>query len=584
MLRRHQQQLDQLSKDIADGVITTNKILCYVTPGGGKSDLPAILAKNLAERLDYRILWVVPRDALRRQGEVSFVDRDTRARIGHRSELRAADNKTPLVRSNAIGYITTYQAIAANPQMHRDEMELAKHRGIKYILFLDECHHVAAPNEYVEDPEERAYYKAIAPLVEIADLLVLATGTLERHDKAKIAFLPYIGAAGGEWVDLKSREMFVIRYTRKDGLEERAILPLHMAYADGAAIWTDSDGQELSVESIAEMDRKSQAAALRTVLETEYAYVLLDKCIDSWRQYKQQVFAGAKMLVIAPSQKIAREYNDYINSIGMNSVAALSEDGPDAQKAIGRFKAKGHSSVDILVSVAIAYEGLDVKQISHVTLMTKYRSRPWIEQAISRANRVADNKTHGYIYAPDDPALRKILDEIEKEQQGVVVQPIPSPNAINGTSGTRVNIVPLGSELTRSRSHGMDDGTETTYAEDEMLESVMRECGLIGSTIQGKQMLLLLGLADLIHVNGEINSNKATISLPISVREAQLRKNINAYINSFYRGDSEAVKVIRTAAYSQFGPIDKLGYDELRQQWAWLQQEHPGGVITSDAN
>lgn len=580
MLRKHQAEMESHTKNLISGLSTKKKILVYCTPGGGKSALPAIMMKYLGEMLpddrNYRICWVVPRDALRKQGEWSFIE--LKPLIGHNCEIRAAGNDFNPARST-MGYIVNYQALAKNPDLHRDNFELARKRGHPYILFLDEGHHVPAPNEDVDDPEEKAYYRAVAPLVELCDILVVASGTLERHDKKKIAFLPYTGSAGGEWVDLKSKDWHVIRYTRKDALEEGAVVPLHMTYGDGAAVWTSATGEEISVESLAEMERRYQSPALRTALETGYAYALMDKLLHHWNSYKSNVYSKSKLLIIAPSVRFARAYYQYIRASGLQCEIAVSDDGDDAKIAIDRFKGIARPHCDILVSVAIAYEGLDVKEITHVGLFTKYRSKPWIEQAISRANRAAEGKTHGYVYAPDDPSLRSILDEIEREQQGVVIPkrelppvwpPAPPPPP-------RTEISPIGSQLTAARGGDLDGTTKTTYAEDAFLSEQMKQFGIHGSTIQLKQLLTNIGVSELMPVNGKGNTSQSVLP-PVSVREKKIKDNITSYVGSIAKGDVEIIKQVRLAARNRFGPIEHLDYEGLREQWAWLQATYPGGV------
>lgn len=581
MLRKHQAEMDQHARNLVSGLTNKKKILVYCTPGGGKSALPAIMMKYLGEMIpeerNYRICWAVPRDALRKQGEWAFIE--LMPLIGHHCEIRAAGNDFNPARST-MGYVINYQALSANPDLHRDNFELAKQRHHPYILFLDECHHIPAPNEDVDDPEEMAYYKAVAPLVEKCDILVMATGTLERHDKKKIAFLPYTGSAGGEWVDLKSKEWHVIHYTRQDALEEGAVVPLHMTYNDGAAVWTSATGEEISVERLAEMERRYQSPALRTSLETEYAYALIDKCLQHWHSYKLNVYSKAKLLIIAPNVRVARAYHRHISGSGLSCEIAVSDDGDDAKIAIDRFKGKARPHCDILVSVAIAYEGLDVKEITHVALLTKYRSRPWVEQAISRANRAAEGKTHGYVYAPDDPSLRAILDKIEHEQQGVVIPVIKEPK--RGPDDPpppppRTEISPIGSELTGARGGDLDGTTKTSYEEDAFLSDQMKQFGLHGSTIQLKQMLTNMGVSELMPVNGAGNTSHSVLP-PVSVREKKIKENIEAYIGSVAKGDPEIIKQVRTAARIRFGPIAHLDYESLREQWAWLQATYPGGV------
>lgn len=569
MLRKHQSEFQTALREIAAQTESARNILLSVTPGGGKSLLPAILAAEIAEPMGWRICWVVPRGALRKQGEKDFIDPELRDLTTHTSEIRASTNDTNPSR-NTIGYITTYQAIVANQKLHKDEFSLRD-----YVLFLDECHHVPVSGS---EGEEAAFYAAIAPLVDRAKLCIFASGTLERHDGQAIAWLPYKSSGPGKYVDLDHPEGWrIVRYTRADALEEGAVVPLHMHYGDGNATWIDGKGNEISVESIAEIERTSQSAALQTVLETQYAYALIDKTWQDWKRYKQAKYHAAKMLVIAPSIVVAKEYLKHIRSKSASVGIATTDDSAEAYRNIDDFR---DGSLEILVTVGMAYEGLNVKKVSHIALLTKYRSRPWIEQAISRANRTDEGKTHGYIFAPDDPAMRKILDAIEKEQQGFVFDP-GRKVARQLETIEKERIAPIGSEFTRTRGHGLEDGTDVPYNDYERVRQAMEDTGMVGSPVQFWQALTMLGVVGL--ENGRPDKKLHPVMVqPVSIREAQLRNTITRYIRSIAPGDAEKQRDVRREAKFIFGPIDDLNYDQLREQFAWLQRRYPGGVIYED--
>ena len=133
MLRKHQQEMQEIAKVIRRGGDVKN-ILANVTPGGGKSGLAMIVAKELAEPLGYKICWVVPRDSLRKQGERDFHAK--RNLFGHTKGIRASGNDVNPSGDEG-GCVVTYQSIVANPDLWVHEF---KRRD--YILILDECHHV----------------------------------------------------------------------------------------------------------------------------------------------------------------------------------------------------------------------------------------------------------------------------------------------------------------------------------------------------------------------------------------------------------------------------------------------------------
>src|SRR5579875_2417100 len=150
-LRSHQRQLAGVVDAIASGQTDARDILAAVTPGGGKSLLPVIAAARLiSSGVVDRVCWVVPRDSLRLQAEEAFADPTWRAALGHSLSLRAADNAPDPSRGFA-GYITTYQAIAAAPDLHLREFR--RHRT---LLVVDEVHHLPALAETDPDTASEA--------------------------------------------------------------------------------------------------------------------------------------------------------------------------------------------------------------------------------------------------------------------------------------------------------------------------------------------------------------------------------------------------------------------------------------------
>ncbi len=176
---------------IGAGETDARDILAAVTPGGGKSLLPVIAAARLIEAgIVERVCWVVPRDSLRLQAEEAFADPAWRAALGHALAVRAADNAPDPSRGLA-GYVTTYQAVAAAPDLHLREFR--RHRT---LLVVDEMHHLPAladidPAINPDDDPASAWSRALLPLLECATVRLLLSGTLERGDGRGILWLPY---------------------------------------------------------------------------------------------------------------------------------------------------------------------------------------------------------------------------------------------------------------------------------------------------------------------------------------------------------------------------------------------------------
>ena len=221
-LRSHQAETLAVVRSIAAGEASgTRDILAAVTPGGGKSLLPVLAARALIEAgVCERVCWVVPRDSLRLQAEEAFADPGWRAALGHALSVRAAENAPDPCRGLA-GYVTTYQGVAAAPDLH-----LTEFRRHRYLLVVDEVHHLPAPgaNDNGAAPADDAagWSAAIEPLLALAAVRLLLSGTLERADGRRILGLPYRRAAGGrEEVDLAAPGLALVGYSRARALAER---------------------------------------------------------------------------------------------------------------------------------------------------------------------------------------------------------------------------------------------------------------------------------------------------------------------------------------------------------------------------
>ncbi|WP_431270814.1 DEAD/DEAH box helicase [Dankookia sp. P2] len=277
-LRSHQQLLAGVVEAIATGQTDLRDILAAVTPGGGKSLLPVIAAARLmAAGLVERVCWIVPRDSLRLQAEEAFADPAWRDALSHAVSVRAAENAPDPCRGLQ-GWITTYQGVAAAPELH-----LAEFRRHRTLLVVDEVHHL--PAEAVPDaPEEAAWSRAILPLLETAAVRLLLSGTLERADGRPILWLPYRKGQGTRTreVDLAAPGFAVIGYSRAQALAEKAVLPVDFGALDGEAEWLDEARRRTGPHPVSGPPEVGRAA-LFTALRTGFARDLLRRAFAATR-------------------------------------------------------------------------------------------------------------------------------------------------------------------------------------------------------------------------------------------------------------------------------------------------------------
>jgi superfamily II DNA or RNA helicase len=444
LLRSHQAETLAVVRAIAYGEASgTRDILAAVTPGGGKSLLPVLAAGTLIEAgVCERVCWVVPRDSLRLQAEEAFADPGWRAALGHSLSVRAAENAPDPCRGLA-GYVTTYQGIAAAPDLH-----LAEFRRHRYLLVVDEVHHLPAlgavegASGSASADDAAGWSAAIEPLLATATVRLLLSGTLERADGRRILGLPYRRAAGGrEEVDLAAPGLAVVGYSRARALAERAVLPVSFGALDGEASWLGPEGEtgerpHLGPHRLrAVAPNEATRPALFTALRTGFAEALLRRAFEATRRLRAErrsrlgVAPGeaarglGKLLVVAPDQAQARRYLDALRRWvppGQAHTAALAvSEERGAHETLAAFRLTPEPSV--LVTVAMAYEGLDAPEVAVVAALTHIRSRPWLEQMVARATRVDPHAgpyeaQRATVFHPDDPLFARFRWRMEREQ------------------------------------------------------------------------------------------------------------------------------------------------------------------------
>lgn len=561
MLRQHQLEMDRLCRRIIAGETPElRKIIAQVTPGGGKSLLPVILASRLIPAgVVNKICWVTPRQSLQEQAEEAFCSELSRKVLGHKLKIRQSTNEIDPSRGLA-GYVTTYQALQADQAgINFDEF-----KRNKYCLILDEPQHVG---------REGIWKPCIERLERSAELLVLMSGTLERGDGKEVAFVDYLNVPGGRSPDLDdSSYQRVIKYTRSQALQERAIIPLHFEHFDAQARWLDSRGKEVSANSLSGPDYDA-SKALDVALESQYAEQVLDRCVHHWRSYRQHK-PNSKILVVAPSIRIAKQYHKYLTrTLGVSAEIATTDDVAAARKTIRRYKA---GTVPCLITVGMAYEGLDVPSITHLCGLTRYRSKPWIEQMLARCNRF-DSKggpweqQFGFVFLPDDEAVHFCISDLIAEQEPFVRDRKES-NGGNGGGGTPEEIIPLASSVTQQRARGLAAGELVDYSRTADLNRAATQYGIIGSTIQ------LDGFVKSVMATGT-GSSESFISneevIP-SIAEKRVADKIEAHARAWDRANSMPFGTLNRKIYDQFKKSrPDMSLPQLMEVWEWVQRNYP---------
>lgn len=465
-MRKHQRELKtmirQMIADSSGGPLKEKFALAKVACGGGKSVLPIIAYDELYKAgLVDSVCIVCPRDSLRRQCAEGFEDPLFRKLLRHEYSVNEATN-VPNPARGLSGYVINYQGVGADYA----GMNLDEFRRRRTLLCLDECHHVA---------EGTNWHKKLQKLVDQAPFVLLMTGSLERGDDKKIAFLPYKEIDEGKH-EFDHDQIPTVEYSRKDGLLDGALIPVNNHLYTTSGEWERS-GERTKFDDLSWLTKDGEiGAAIKTSLETNASNQILE---DSLSQLDKMMktYPAAKLLVVNKDIQSAKATARMLRNLGRKVEIATSDDSSSAQKAIQNFK---FGLSNILVSCQIAYEGLDCKQIKVVCLLTHIRSYPWILQAVSRGTRRDPNGPEDqvcHVFGLKDQKMQTVMDRIKKEDIRAAIEE-QEEELDFGLGGSNYNdnpIVPLSSVVKGSEWTDLDTGADLSV--ERVMSSINQVMG-----------------------------------------------------------------------------------------------------------
>lgn len=364
-LRKHQKEFSDYLDNIIDGKEKPKNVILDVVPGGGKSFIPHLTAEKLIPDVIDNIIWFVPRTILRDQGasgsEYFVTEKDFKGKDG---------------------YVATYQTISNSFYDHIKSVE-----NKKYVLILDEFHHIKEKTfwaEYLQDLADKSF------------MTIFMTGTIERGDGYRCFGLDYINKDNKIYMDT-SRFKY-IKYSYEDAIKEKAIIPIETFLYDSKSKW--ERGSETQESNTFDED---YSESIFTSITTEYAFVLLKKSLDHFLKNRTN---DSGCLIICPNIKTSKLYKKYISeNFNDLKVDSININTKNNSKRIDKFRKR---EIDVMITIAMAYEGLDVPSISHLIALTHFRSMPWLKQCISRGTRYCKDfgsydKQKCYLFGLSDP-------------------------------------------------------------------------------------------------------------------------------------------------------------------------------------
>jgi superfamily II DNA or RNA helicase len=570
--RSHQAALANLLDQVVSGLMQLNSILVYVTPGGGKSDLPVIALNKLVPAIADKICWVVPRDGLKRQGEANFLNdkllrflsndytSQTRdIRNDARKVLATTGNMTDPSRGTN-GYLTTYQAVATDPDLHAKEF-----RTSRYILVLDECQGVAVGSDWET---------ALQPLMAEAVLVIYMGGVFSRHDGKQIAFLEY---ENGKPILGATPNRGYVSYSRPEALADRSILPIYPRRVDGFAEWLEN-GNRIRYESLRGLG-DDNPKALRVVLREDYAISLLKAMLDDWRKFRS-IDPLSKFLVVAPNITVATTYFNWLRAQGLGDEVgiATSEETADAKLNIRRFRGDKDAGTELrgLVTVGMAYIGLDVPAATHLACLTHFRSYEWLAQMIARVTRpnysskLPIGEQEARLWAPDDDEFSRCIEQMVAEQIDEISKRNANGGNGSGSSPRPSTIVGIDANLTNEREQDVDHGEMIAGRELDLTRKAAEASGL--GHISASRLQQFLREREMAEDIEQDTDDRADSSLTESEKMVRIRRRIKKLVNfTLSDSDPEKIRSINSRLVAKFGKRrEDMTLPELERVHEWL--------------
>lgn len=490
------------------------KVTQEIECGGGKSSLIPFWAYTL-KKMDVidKVCWVVPRLTLAEQAAEVFEEGHWNwsqfgvppTEAAHYAIRYMSDGNEVNPSKGLFGYAISYNSIAADIDLHMQEFQRCR-----YLLVLDEIQFARLEKTFGIRIEELARYAAF---------ILVVSGDFDTNSSDRVAVVDYVASTNADDDRLYVNTDY--RYEYLDALNDNAVLPIDFNYADGAVSYFNVKNDELyEYSSLREVEWEQQMPSLRAILKTEYARELLNACTLDWHVFRHEgitregrfypPFTQAQMLIVAGNIAAARDtYESLTDPYGEwafspDEVVLVTSADEDPKGKLAAFKKNqpynGASvPVRIAITVAMAYVGMDAPDISHICVLTFYRSAPWIHQMLARAWRLYQmlhnipyDKQYCVAFVPPDRRLDEIIAKIRDSIR--VGWREPKENSGDGGGGEPdTTIVEYGKLIEQWRKFALDPESMRARARDlgydkdlidlEKLRDVLMVQGLPGDVV-----------------------------------------------------------------------------------------------------
>jgi len=386
------------------------KTLIAASPGAGKTWFSVVAAQQAIKDFGIDLVVVVsPSVSIKEQWRETF----------HRAGIKAharADNEALRFRvDQGINPTEDWRAICVTySQLSRDSelfVEIARRKRV--LLIADEVHHA---------DDKECYGRSLEQLAEHSALRLALSGTPFNSSGGALAMCPSVEDLDDTGRAVR-RAKPLFTYGYGDAIRHRACRPAEFIKVLGSGISTyKSLANNTTWQKVIDLAHANKTDSIGPLLDPNGAFFIrmATDALSALSDMKQ-VDTKAGMLVVAKDKAHGARICALIESLcAANTEWAkyqTLEIYNDTEKAHERIKQLDRDSTDIVVTVRMISEGVDVKRLRVGLYATDYRTRMFFIQFVGRFIRWEDrldDAQHARVVIPAHQDLILFAREIEQ--------------------------------------------------------------------------------------------------------------------------------------------------------------------------
>lgn len=384
-----------------------SKVLVAACPGAGKTYFAAALASDKLRENSVDVALVVsPSTNIKEQWaeQLNGIGVQAHHRVNNETlKDRDAFNLSMIEDNKAI--CVTYQQLSRDSELF--EKFAMKHRT---MLIADEVHHA-------DDSAE--FGRALEAVAEVAEYKLALSGTPFNSTGGSLAMCPVT-----EEIDENGRRIKVVApiaaYSYGDAVHEQTCRTVEFVKVFGKGVVERRDiVSNVRNTHVIDLARARKTDRIGYLLDPdgEFIDVLLEEGVQALLQIKEHDKRAAMLVVAKDKDHGARLAKKLAHLAQVHKLEPPLEVYNDSPKVHDRIRMLDKDHTDIVVTVRMISEGVDVKRLRVGVYATNYLTKMFFIQFVGRFIRWDDRlggEQFGKVIIPAHPLLLEYAREIEK--------------------------------------------------------------------------------------------------------------------------------------------------------------------------